>query len=591
MNLTPEEQAIGRENFYAAAASPFTRRDFLKGSLAAGVVSGGGLGAFYFGYEKAIANPVRVGVIGSGDEGNVLIGAITPEFLQVVAIADIRPYNIHRTFHGDHGGSPGGSYEQLLDIRCGLIRKYGWKGEDEARKHVKVYDQDYHDLINDPNVEAVIIALPLHLHCKVAIEAMQAGKHVLTEKLMGQTVGQCKDMGRVSAKTGKLLGVGHQRHYSILYDNAVQMIKSGLLGDLHYIRGQWHRGNLPGHDSWQMPLPPGLKKVGDKAGDLSKTLKRAEKLLDEAQQAKSPNAKEIMMWEKKLAQIKMQIKDEIVDAAKYGYQDKQIKDAQGNVIYHCPPLEELIRWRLWDRTGAGLMAELGSHQLDAASIFVTAAHAADKPAGEKVEKVHPLSVCASAARSLFPADRDVEDHVFCIIDFPAPGYRKDDPVASRKKIGYQYASINGNGFGGYGEIIFGTSGTLILEREKDAFLFKGSDTSSKVEVGKGKDGGATLNTQASGPAPTAAARLGALALGEISRGYTEELEHWAWCIRNPAKDHVPHCHPKVAMGDAIIALTTNKAARENIRIDFDEEWFDINSDKTPDGSKPTVPPA
>ena len=43
------------------------------------------------------------------------------------------------------------------------------------------------------------------------------------------------------------------------------------------------------------------------------------------------------------------------------------------MVYDRPAIEELIRWRLWDRTGAGLMAELGSHQLDAASIFLHAA--------------------------------------------------------------------------------------------------------------------------------------------------------------------------------------------------------------------------
>ena len=58
------------------------------------------LGAMYFGYDK-ITNPVRVGVIGTGDEGNVLISAINPEYVQVVAIADIRPSSIHRAFHGD----------------------------------------------------------------------------------------------------------------------------------------------------------------------------------------------------------------------------------------------------------------------------------------------------------------------------------------------------------------------------------------------------------------------------------------------------------------------------------------------------------
>src|SRR4030095_4809257 len=105
------------------------------------------------------------------------------------------------------------------------------------------------------DLEAVIIALPLHLHAQVAIEALQAGKHVLTEKLMAHDVAQCKVMGRVANKSGLYLAVGHQRHYSVLYDNAVNLLKWGVLGELHHIRAQWHRGNLPGSDSWQQPLP------------------------------------------------------------------------------------------------------------------------------------------------------------------------------------------------------------------------------------------------------------------------------------------------------------------------------------------------
>ncbi len=66
--------------------------------------------------------------------------------------------------------------------------------------------QDYHDLLKDPKVEAVIIALPLHLHAQVAVEAMLAGKHVLTEKLMAHNVAQCKVMGRVAEEQGLLPG-------------------------------------------------------------------------------------------------------------------------------------------------------------------------------------------------------------------------------------------------------------------------------------------------------------------------------------------------------------------------------------------------
>ena len=118
MNLTPEEKEIGKQNFYAAIGSQHTRRDFLKKSLAATLVAGGSLGAFYFGYES-IKNPLRVGVIGTGDEGSVLIGAMNPDYLQVVAIADIRPYSVYRAFHG----------EVAQPARPGLMSVYGWKTE------------------------------------------------------------------------------------------------------------------------------------------------------------------------------------------------------------------------------------------------------------------------------------------------------------------------------------------------------------------------------------------------------------------------------------------------------------------------------
>jgi predicted dehydrogenase len=277
------------------------------------------------------------------------------------------------------------------------------------------------------------------------------------------------------------------------------------------------------------------------------------------------------VWRLRVDQIEAQLADAGVNAKDFGYKDYAIKDDAGKTLYEAPALEELIRWRLFDRTGAGLMAELGSHQLDAASLFVAAAHGG--------EKQHPLSVAASAGRPLFPADRDVEDHVYCIIDFPAPGYDPKDPIACRKKIGVQYASINGNGFGQYGEIVYGTKRALILEREKELTYVPDL---SKVTVSSGKP--AALDTQASGPA----AKVGKAKGADVSRGYTEELEHWAWCIRHPSPENVPHCHPKVAMGDAVIALVTNMAARKGERIEFKEEWFDIQSDETPEGVKPDL---
>ena len=131
----------------------------------------------------------------------------------------------------------------------------------------------------------------------------------------------------------------------------------------------------------------------------------------------------------------------------------------------------------------------------------------------------------------------------------------------------------------------GTKGTLVLEREQDVMVYKGSATTTKV--GAKDDGdGPVLDTQESGVGGPIAK---AADTGPVSRGYREEIEHWAWCIRNPAPENRPRCHPKVALGDAVIALTSKLAidksnSGEGGFIKFDEAWFDIQRDETPDGS-------
>lgn len=637
MQLTPEQKQIGRDNYYEAVGAhnaqrlETTRRDFLGLSIAGGAVALGGAGAMYFNYGK-VSDRVRVGVIGTGDEGNVLIGALNPEYVECVAISDIRPYNVHRAFHGDWAS------EAAHEARPGLISRYGWTSEDEAKSKVKVYN-DYKDLLKDENVEAIIIALPLHLHAPVAIEAMTAQQrgwrktplHVLTEKLMAHNVAQCKVMGRVAEEQNVLLAVGHQRHYSILYDNAVNLIKWGLLGQLHHIRAQWHRGNLPGTDSWQQPLPGGEKLGGPALEDLKKEVAKLEdqvkkeknaakaaklaerlkvrkewlkngifdtivanldKMRDELENASDPA--EAVRLERMVAQWAAWAQDAGIKPKDYDYRDFTLGKRTVSAM------EELARWRLWERTGGGLMAELGSHQLDAASIFCTALRKDGK-------KAHPLTCHAIGGRHIFGEDRHAEDHVYCMFEFPGPEYdgdfdvgyydrfldlpsgKKIDPysVDPNKKIVVTYSSIMGNGFGGYGEIVMGTKGTLILEREKEVMLYKDSDTSTSVGVKAGK-GGPTLDTQASGSGGAPKAKA-AESSGPVSRGYQEEIEHFAWCIRNRAPENQPRCKAEVALGDAVIALVSNECIKRSIAgkagfVQFQESWYDIHSDETPDGS-------
>ncbi|TWT42951.1 Gfo/Idh/MocA family protein [Botrimarina hoheduenensis] len=588
MNLTDEQKKIGQDNFRRVAGDLIQtnpdRRDFLEQVTLASAVGAAGFGAAYWGYGNKLDDRLRVGVIGTGDEGNVLIGALNPKVIEVKAIADIRPYSVHRAFYGDTY-SP-----SSLAARPGLCSVYDYADRTAAEKEIDVYT-DYNDLLERDDIEAVIIALPLWLHHEAAVRAMRAGKHVLTEKLMAWDVAQCKEMARVAKETGLLLATGHQRHYSVLYDNAVDTIRRGLIGDIHHIRAQWHRGNLPGNDSWQPPLPTEMlgpaeiskaesaaKRAGGDAGlrawrDEHRLVRELAAWQRERDKPTTSAAKK-EEWDLKIAQKRAQLEDISVDATEYGYEAGTLDGG-----YERSAMEELIRWRIWNRTGGGLMAELGSHQLDASGIFISSQF------GEK-QKVNPLSVVAVGGRHIFPHDRDADDHVYASYEYPGKGYFEDNnPKQGKladpnKKVVVSYSSINGNGFGGYGEVVLGTKGTLILEREQDVMLYAGSKVDTKVKV-DAKNGLVDSYETGGGYSPAAQAVTQA-----VSRGYTEEIEHWAVCIRDKAPAETLHCHPKVALADAVIALTTNVAIAENRRIEFDPAWFDPESDAVPAGRTP-----
>jgi len=455
-----------------------------------------------------------------------------------------------RALHGDWTNKD--NKPSLLPVRPGLMSIYGWKTETEAHKHVKVYGP-YEELLENAHkdgIEAIIIATPLHLHERIAVAAMKQGLHVITEKLMAQTVEQCKRMARVADEKNLILAIGHQRHYNIKYWQAKDWIQRGLLGEVHSIRAQWHRSNLPPpyNDSWKMPLPPGAKQE-DMPIKLDTEIVKARKALEQSYGSETEG------WLKVLGQLESQVADKnlleldkVRNFEDLGYKGKTVKDAGGKVVYDCSPLEELIRWRLWDRTGAGLMAELGSHQLDAASIFVSALYPEEHSHPEEHPHPHPLRVVAAANRPIFGPDRDIEDHVCCIIEFPMPEYDKKDEKTHRKKISVQYASINGNGYLGYGELVYGTKGTLALEKEQDLKLLTGGGDEGEGETAvkiSGGGGGPSLDTQSSGPARKAGGAGGGRCGDRVSR----------YCGRNDHEhgEEAPEQHRAIVPAEPALA--------------------------------------
>ncbi len=147
------------------------------------------------------------------------------------------------------------------------------------------------------------------------------------------------------------------------------------------------------------------------------------------------------------------------------------------------------------------------------------------------KKALPLTVSADGRTVNLPARSRVRGPRLLHLRVPRPAVTNED---KNKTIGVTYSSINGNGFGGYGETVLGTKGTLILEREQEVMLFKDADHHDQGHrgQGQGRRADARHHRQRRRPGGRQSARRPSKP-GPPSRGYTEEMEHWAWCIRNP----------------------------------------------------------
>ena len=92
--------------------------------------------------------------------------------------------------------------------------------------------EDYRDLLARKDIDVVSIVVPNHLHAKITIEALNAGKHVFVEKPMALTTSDCEKMITMARKNNRKLTVGHELRFSPIMRKIKQLIDEGKLGEI-----------------------------------------------------------------------------------------------------------------------------------------------------------------------------------------------------------------------------------------------------------------------------------------------------------------------------------------------------------------------
>ena len=173
-------------------------------------------------------NRVRFGIIGAGARGTELLrDALGCANTECTGVADI--------------------YSRRLEESRAIAPN--------ARQHA-----DYRHLLEDPAVDAVLIATPQHLHAEHFIGALDAGKHVYVEKTMAFTVDQAKQMRAAAERAGgkRAIQIGHQFTSSGHAADAAHFLQPDLMGKVTFIQARMYRNTPHGKPQWARPVYPDM---------------------------------------------------------------------------------------------------------------------------------------------------------------------------------------------------------------------------------------------------------------------------------------------------------------------------------------------
>lgn len=126
-----------------------------------------------------------------------------------------------------------------LTTICSTERSRATAGELKTRYGFEKVTSDYASALRDPQIDVVFISSPDNLHAEQVCAALQAGKHVFCEKPLTRTEDDFRQIGAALEKAGRVLQVGMNCRFRDQYSSVRNLVVSGDLGSLRFIRGTY----------------------------------------------------------------------------------------------------------------------------------------------------------------------------------------------------------------------------------------------------------------------------------------------------------------------------------------------------------------
>lgn len=128
-----------------------------------------------------------------------------------------------------------------FDALLGAELRWACDADAGRREHLAAqypatrFTAELDDLLNDPELDAIVLATPVPTHAALAVRVLEAGKHCFVEKPLAQSVADAERAVAAAEQAGRVLMVGHLLEYHPAVTKLKEIADSGALGPIHYI--------------------------------------------------------------------------------------------------------------------------------------------------------------------------------------------------------------------------------------------------------------------------------------------------------------------------------------------------------------------